>query len=100
MFGRWLRMPAGCPTCGLDLVREDGYWTGAVMVNLAVTEVVFVVVFVTLILATAPDVPWGTVLAVVVAANVLVPIVFYPFSRTLWLAGDLAFRHAVREPEA
>ncbi len=99
LFERWFRMRAACPTCGLDFEREEGYWTGAVMVNLAVTEGVFVVVFLAMILATAPEVAWSAVLAVVVAANVIVPIAFYPFSRTLWLAGDLAFRRAVGEPE-
>ncbi len=99
LFAGWFRMHAACPTCGLDFEREEGYWTGAVMVNLAVTEAIFVVVFLAMVLATAPDVPWTVVLVVVVGANVVVPIAFYPFSRTLWLAGDLAFRRAVGEPE-
>ncbi len=99
LFERWFRMRSACPTCELDFEREDGYWTGAVMVNLAVTEGVFIVLFLAMVLATAPDVPWTIVLVVVVAANVVVPIAFYPFSRALWLAGDLAFRRAVGEPE-
>ncbi len=99
LFERWFRMLPRCPTCGLEFEREEGYWTGAVMVNLAVTEAIFVVVFLAMVLATAPDVQWTTVLVVVVAANVAVPILFYPFSRTMWLAGDLAFRRAVGEPE-
>ncbi len=99
LFARWFRMRSACPTCDLDFEREEGYWTGAVMVNLAVTEAIFVVVFLAVILATAPDVNWTVVLIVVVTANVIVPILFYPLSRTLWLAGDLAFRHAVGEPE-
>ncbi len=85
-------MKEACPTCGLAFDREDGYWTGAVMVNLAVTEAVFLAVFVALIVGTWPDPPWPLVLAVVVAVNVIVPILLFPFSRTLWLAGDLAFR--------
>ena len=89
-----------CPRCELRFEREEGYWTGAMMINLAVTEAVFLATFVALIVVMWPDVNWGLVLGVVVAANVLVPIVFYPFAKTLWVAGDLAFRTATREPEA
>lgn len=99
LFTRWFGMVPVCPTCRLDFEREEGYWTGAMMVNLAVTEGVFLVVFVGLVLATAPDVPWRTVLIVVVALNLALPLVFFPFSRTLWLAGDLALRRAMDEPE-
>ncbi len=99
LFARWFGMAPACPTCRLDFEREEGYWTGAMMVNLAVTEGVFLVVFVGLVLATAPDVPWRTVLIVVVALNLALPLVFFPFSRTLWLAGDLALRRAMDEPE-
>ncbi len=95
LFPTWFRMTDRCPRCDLSFEREEGYWTGAVMVNLAVTEVVFLAVFVALIVATWPDPPWALVLAIVVAVNVVVPALLYPFSRTLWLAGDLAFRQAV-----
>ena len=95
LFERWFRMRPECPRCGLDFEREEGYWTGAVMINLAVTEGVFIAVFVALVAATWPDPPWALVLAVVVAINVVVPVALYPFSRTMWLAGDLAFRQSV-----
>ncbi len=98
LFRRWFTMAERCPTCDLRFEREEGYWTGAMMINLAVTEVVFLATFVALTAATWPDVNWGLVLAVVVAANVVVPIVFYPVSKTLWVAGDLAFRAATSEP--
>ena len=68
------------------------------MINLAVTEAVFLVAFVVSIVVMWPDVNWALVLAVVVGANVVVPILFYPISKTLWVAGDLAFRTATREP--
>ncbi len=68
------------------------------MINLAVTEAVFLVAFVASIVIMWPDVNWALVLAIVVAANVIVPVLFYPTSKTLWVAGDLAFRAATREP--
>ncbi len=39
-----------------------------------------------------PDVPWGWLLAGVLTLNLVVPVVFHPLSKTLWLAVDLSFR--------
>ena len=35
-----------------------------------------------------PDVPWALLTAITVAAMVIVPLAFFPVSRTLWLAVD------------
>lgn len=78
-----------CPRCGLRFEREaDGYWLGAMAINLGVTELAFGVVLGVGMAATWPDVPWGALTGVAVAVNVVVPVVFYPFSKTLWLAVD------------
>ena len=100
LFRRWVTMVDTCPRCGLTYEHEEGYWTGAMMINLAVTMGVFLVVFVGYMVLAWPDVPWTGVLIAVIAANVVTPIVFYPVSKTLWVAGDLAFRRADRHPGA
>jgi uncharacterized protein (DUF983 family) len=91
----WLRMASDCPRCGLHLERgEQGYVVGAYMFNIIAAELIFAAIFLAVVLATWPSPPWtllqygGAVLAV------LAPIVFYPFSKTLFLAFDLAFRPA------
>lgn len=91
-------MAPNCPHCDLGFEHEEGYWTGAMLVNLVVTLAVFLVVFVGYMVLTWPDVPWAGLLVVVIAANVVTPIVFYPYSKTLWVAGDLAFRKLDRPP--
>ncbi len=48
------------------------------------------------IVALWPDVPWDFVLYGGAVLMVIMPLVFYPFSRTIWLAIDLAFRPATR----
>jgi len=98
LFATWFTMKDTCPRCELEFAHEEGYWTGAMMVNLAVTEALFLIVFVVSIVAMWPDVNWVAVLVVVVALNVITPIVFYPFSKTLWVAGDLSFRKHDRDP--
>jgi hypothetical protein len=78
-----------CPRCGLRFEREEeGYWTGALAMNLVLTGTVFAVVFITLVAVTAPNVPVAPLLAVLVPVTVLGPLLGYPISKTLWVAID------------
>ncbi len=79
-----------CPTCRLRFERQEGHWVGAVAVNTVVTILVFAAVFVGWIVLSWPDPPWTTITIGVVALNALFPIAFYPWSKTLWVAIDLA----------
>lgn len=81
-----------CPGCGLKFERESGYWVGAVTINTTVTFLSFVTVFTAMTFASWPDVAWGMVMGGTVAVNLLVPIVFYPLSKTLWAAMEISWR--------
>ena len=48
------------------------------------------------VLLTLPQVPWNRVGFVALAAAVALPILFFSFSRTLWLALDLSVRPKLR----
>ncbi len=78
-----------CPGCDLQFSREEGYWVGALIVNMALVMLVFVVWLGGWILITWPDVPWNVVLYAGLPLMALVPIVFYPQSKTVWLWFDL-----------
>ena len=91
LFRGWFRMVDDCPRCGLHFEREQGYWAGALAINMILTGGVFAVVFVTMLALTVPDIPVGLILAVSIPIVVLGPIVAYPFSKTLWVAVDRAF---------
>lgn len=80
-----------CARCGLQFEREPGYWVGAVIINTTVTFATFVGVFLLLVTLTWPDVPWAVVMGVTVAANALIPVLFYPISKTVWLALELSW---------
>lgn len=80
-----------CEKCGLRFEREPGYWVGAMIINTVVIFSTFLVVFGALVLATWPDVPWATVLVVTLVANAAIPILFYPMSKTVWLALELSW---------
>lgn len=81
-----------CPRCGHHFERESGYWLGAVVINTTVTFALFVIIGVTMVVATWPEVPWTAVLVVTLIFNGLFPVLFYPFSKTIWVAADLAVR--------
>jgi len=91
LFQRYFTMVEDCPRCGLHFERESGYWVGALAVNIAIVMAIFVAAFVVILVLTVPDVPVATSLAILVPIMVLGPIVFYPFSKTLWMAVDYGF---------
>ncbi len=96
-FTSWFALKEHCDSCGMRFEREPGYWVGAVIINTTVIFVTFVVLFGGLVVATWPDVPWATVMIVTVAANIAIPVVFYPMSKTVWSALELSW-HPL-EPE-
>jgi uncharacterized protein (DUF983 family) len=93
IFNGWFNLPAACPRCGLALEREEGYWLGAMAVNLGITEVLFAALLVTWTVLAWPDVPWVWLTVAGLALNAIVPIVFYPISKTIFLAIDLLTLH-------
>jgi uncharacterized protein (DUF983 family) len=93
IFRHWFALAPACPACGLVLDRGEGdYWVGAYAFNLIFAELLGLGAAVAWIAWTWPEVPWDRVQFGVVTLMVLLPIVTFPWSRTLWLAWDLAFR--------
>jgi len=92
-FVSWLRMRSHCEVCGLAFERgEEGYQVGSYMFNIVAAELVFAAVFVAIVLATWPSPPWALLQYGGIALMVIAPFVFFPFSKTLFLAFDLIFR--------
>jgi uncharacterized protein (DUF983 family) len=92
LFDGWFRMKERCPGCGYRFEREEGLAVGAMAVNIVVTEALFGVFAVTALALTVPDVPVVPLTLVGLAMNLVVPIVFYPFSKTIWAAAELMMR--------
>lgn len=93
LFASWLRIREVCPGCGLRTDRgEPDAFIGGYTVNFVTAEVVAAVVLTAVVFATWPSVPWRVVMWGGAALMAALPVVFYPFSRTLWLAIDLTFR--------
>ena len=90
LFRQWFHIVDDCPRCGLHFEREAGYWIGAMAVNLVFTMVVFAIGLIIAVALTVPDIPVAPLLAFFVPVMVLLPIAFYPFSKTVWMAIDRA----------
>jgi uncharacterized protein (DUF983 family) len=98
IFRSWFRMRPYCPACGLPLERGDqGYQVGSYMFNIVASELLFVLVFLGVVLVTWPSPPWQLLQYGGIILMILAPVLFFPFSKTLFLAFDLLFRPATRE---
>ena len=92
LFRRWFTIVDRCPRCGFRLERIEGHWIGALGMNTIVTLVAVLVAVVVGFLLTYPDGSIAVALAVIVGTAILVPLAFFPVSKTLWSAIDLAMR--------
>ena len=95
LFRRYFTIVDNCPRCRLNFEREPGYWTGALAINIALVFAIFIVAFVVILVFTVPDVPVAPTLAVLVPIMIIGPIIFYPFSKTLWMAVDYGILHRI-----
>ena len=88
-----------CTSCGLVVGRgEHDYFLGAMMLNLIAAELTCAAVIVSVVLVTWPSPQWKLVTYGGAALAVAAPFLFYPFSKTLWLAVDLVFRPDANRP--
>ncbi len=95
LYHGWFRMRERCPGCGYLFEREEGFFLGSYVVNLGVTEGLLVlggIVPCIAFLSANPDASVLPILFVALALAIGAPIVFYPFSRTVWAAIDLIIR--------
>jgi len=96
----WFRVRPHCPACRFRFDRgEPGYFVGAGCINLVAVVLTFNAVIIGTIALTLPRPPWAAVPYLAVPLVILLPLLFFPFSRTLWIAFDLAFRPAERNDD-
>jgi uncharacterized protein (DUF983 family) len=100
LFRRWFGIAERCPRCGLRFEREEGAFLGSLALNYGVTGLAFIGLLVGWLVVTLPDVRWGLLLVVSIGVAIGVPLLFYPFAKTIWSAIDLMLHRADRrDPE-
>jgi len=78
-----------CSACGLLFEREQGYFVGAIYVNYAFTVGITMTGF--LVLDRYTDLTLTTQIVIWSVFGVLFPIVFFRYSRSLWLSIEYLF---------
>ncbi|HLW02027.1 MAG TPA: DUF983 domain-containing protein [Ktedonobacterales bacterium] len=89
VFSGWFKMHENCPVCGFHFEREEGYFTGAIAVNLVVSELLLAAVAIPLALQ-----PWASLVPLLLIGGVLavlLPLLFYRHSKGLWMSLDHLF---------
>jgi uncharacterized protein (DUF983 family) len=79
----------GCTNCGMRFQKEDGYWTGAIYVNLISTQ--FIIVGGLFALMFLTDFSLWTQIGILAAIAIIYPTLFYPVSKSIWLGMDYFF---------
>jgi hypothetical protein len=88
-----------CPRCRYTFEREEGFFLGAYVINLAITQLALGVFIAGGIIATLPDPPALQLTLIGITVAVGVPLVAYPFSKTLWTAIDMVMHPEFRRTQ-
>jgi uncharacterized protein (DUF983 family) len=86
VFQTPFRIRHHCPACGALFQREEGFFVGAIMLNVVTTEAA-VMAAAGLCLLALPGRD-TLLLGLLFAVALLFPVAFYHHSWSLWLAGD------------
>jgi uncharacterized protein (DUF983 family) len=92
LFRGWLRMVDRCPRCDLLFERIEGHWLGAIAINTVLALITLLAVIVVGAALAYPDPPVAQLTLIAMATAAVAPLVWFPFSRTIWTAIDLAMR--------
>ncbi|MFM7490696.1 MAG: hypothetical protein ACKO36_10235 [Actinomycetota bacterium] len=92
-FRSWFVQGERCVGCGLRRTRGvDGHELGALTIGL-VLNIGLVLAAVGIALAlTVPDVPVVTLYVILASAAIVIPVVTWPLTHTIWIAIDLRVR--------
>lgn len=97
-FTSWFAKADACRTCGLRWRRGDvGFELGAAAVSAIIVLGPLVLAIGAVIAVTWPEVAVVPMLAVFVAGALVLPILLYPVSYTLWQGIDLMMRPVEEE---
>jgi uncharacterized protein (DUF983 family) len=88
LFGHGYTMYETCSYCGWRFEREEGYWTGAMAVNLVITELLVAATVIPLAVLVAQGqlaLVWALLF---LPLPIVLPLLFYWHAKSLWMAVD------------
>ena len=92
LFETWFRILDRCPRCNLRFERIEGHFSGDIGVNTIVSFGALMIVLMVGFLAFWPTPPIVPIIVLAAVIAGIMPLVFLPFSKTIWLALDLLMR--------
>ena len=90
LFRRWVVMVETCPRCGFRFERAPGQWLGSWFLNICLAQVLVLGIVLGGAIASFQHPAIAQIAVAGAIAAVLFPLWFFPYSRTLWVAIDLA----------
>lgn len=93
---RWFGKYPRCRTCGIRWRREEGFELGAITINTILTFLTLTVGMAIGFIVTYPEIPVVRLVLSLIGVAVLMPVLIYPLTFTIWLAVDLG----VHRPDA
>ncbi|HYH87396.1 MAG TPA: DUF983 domain-containing protein [Pyrinomonadaceae bacterium] len=100
VFQTPFRVRHHCPTCRALFQREEGFFVGAIMINVVTTE--FAVMVAAALCLLAFGLSGALTLPLLLVVALLFPVAFYHHSWSLWLGTDHLIetlpKHAGRDP--
>lgn len=94
-FTGWFAKQERCKTCGIGWHRGyEGFELGALAISAILCLGTLVVAMTIGMIATSPDIAVVPLLVILGIGAIVLPIVVYPVSYTVWQAIDLAMRPA------
>lgn len=91
IYDTWFHMKERCPRCGYLFEREPGFFVGAYLINFAIVEGFLFVLIMAFVVWKDQNPTSGVTIPIVIGLIIGFggPVLFYPYSRTIWSAFDL-----------
>ena|SRR5216110_1303127 len=86
IFSGVFKMHEQCPVCHFTFEREEGYFSTSIAINLVLSELI--VTAVVLPLAANPGISIVNTLLWCAPLTVILPLLFYRHSRSMWMCMD------------
>ena len=96
LYESFFRMRDECPFCGLVFAREQGYFIGAIYLNVVATESLIFATYLALILARR--ITDQSTYTILFTLALLLPVLFHRHARSIWLSVDHLLDPPARSP--
>jgi uncharacterized protein (DUF983 family) len=96
LYESFFRMRDECPYCGLVFAREQGYFIGAIYLNVVATESLIFATYLALILARR--ITDQSTYTILFTLALLLPVLFHRHARSIWLSVDHLLDPPARSP--